>query len=130
VKSDVTQAAAKEILLEIDRIRAEPLKAEELSLATSYLEGVFPIRFETTAAIAAALAVLVIHGLPEDYYDRYRERVRAMTVEHILDAAKHYLKPEELQMIVVGDPASVRASLADMQFGPVSLYDVQGNATL
>jgi zinc protease len=130
VKSDVTHAAAKEILLEIDRIRAEQVKPEELSLATSYLEGVFPIRFETTAAIAAALAVLVIHGLPEDYYDRYRERVRAMTTEQILEAAKHYLKPEELQMIVVGDPASVRASLDEMQFGPIALYDVQGNPTL
>jgi zinc protease len=127
VKSDVTQAAAREILLEIHRIRVEHVKPEELSLATSYLEGVFPIRFETTAAIAAALAVLVIHGLPEDYYDRYRDRVRAMTVDHILEAAKHYLKPEELQMVVVGDPASVRAPLEEMQFGAVALYDVQGN---
>ena len=57
---------------------------DELSLATSYLDGVFPIRFETTAAIAAALSVLVVHGLPDDYYDRYRERVRAVTREQIL----------------------------------------------
>jgi zinc protease len=129
VKSDVTAAAAKEILSEIDHIRAEPVKAEELSLATSYLEGVFPIRFETTAAIAAALSVLVIHGLPEDYYDRYRERVRALTVEQILNAAQQYLKPEWLQMVVVGDPASVRSMLEEMQFGPMMLYDVQGNPT-
>src|SRR6185503_11550564 len=70
VKSDITDAAAKQVLIEIDRIRAEPVAADELSLATSYLDGVFPIRFETTAAIAAALSVLVIHRLPEDYYDR------------------------------------------------------------
>jgi zinc protease len=129
VKSDVTAAAAKEILSEINRIRAEPVKAEELSLATSYLEGVFPIRFETTAAIAAALSVLVIHGLPEDYYDRYRERVRGLTVDQLLDAAQHYLNPESLQMVVVGDPASVSTMLEELQFGPVKLYDVQGNPT-
>jgi zinc protease len=127
VKSDVTEAAAREILLEIDRIQAEPISAEELSLATSYLDGVFPIRFESTAAIAAALATLVIHGLPEDYYDRYRERVRAMTSEHILEAARHYLKPDALQMVVVGDPTSIRASLEAMQFGPLAVYDTQGN---
>src|SRR5205085_3217035 len=52
VKSDITDAAAKEILIEIDRVRAEAISPDELSLATSYLDGVFPIRFETTAAIA------------------------------------------------------------------------------
>ena len=76
VKSDITDAAAREVLCEIDRIRAEAIGPDELSLATSYLDGVFPIRFETTSAIAAALSVLVIHGLPDDYYDRYR-RTRA-----------------------------------------------------
>lgn len=129
VKSDVTEAAAREVLLEIDRIRAQAISADELSLATSYLDGVFPIRFESTGAIAAALSVLVIHRLPDDYYDRYRERVRAMTVEQILNAAKHYLKPEALQMIVVGDPSAVRGSLEAMQFGPLTVYDAQGNPT-
>lgn len=126
VRSDITHDAAREILREIDRIRAEPVTADELSLATSYLDGVFPIRFETTAAIAAALSVLVIHGLPNDYYDRYRERVRSMTTEQILQAAQRYLHPESLQMIVVGDPDSVRAPLNAMQFGPLTVYDSLG----
>lgn len=126
VKSDVTEAAAREILSEIDRIRAEPVSPDELSLATSYLDGVFPIRFESTASIAAALAVLVIHALPEDYYDRYRERVRAMTAEQMLQAAQQYLHPGELQMVVVGDPAVVRGPLEAMHFGPVMLYDAHG----
>ncbi len=128
VKSDITVAAATEVLVEIDRIRAEAVSPDELSLATSYLDGVFPIRFETTAAIANALAVLVIHGLPEDYYDRYRERVRALTTEQILAAAEHYLHPEALQMVVVGDPAAVREQLETMRFGPLTVYDAQGNA--
>lgn len=127
VKSDVTDAAAREILSEINRMRAEPIAPEELSLATSYLDGVFPIRFETTSAIAAALAVLVVHGLPADYYDRYREHVRAMTIEQILDAAKRHLHPDSLQMVVVGDPSVVRAPLEALGFGPVALYDTSGN---
>src|SRR4029079_13695600 len=111
VKSDITDAAAREILSEINRIRAEAVAPDELSLATSYLDGVFPIRFETTSAIAAALAVLVVHGLPDDYYDQYRGRVRSMTVERILEAAQRHLHPESLQMVVVGDPGVVREPL-------------------
>jgi zinc protease len=126
VKSDVTDAAAKEILLEINRMRTEAISSDELSLATSYLDGVFPIRFETTAAIAAALSVLVIHGLPEDYYDTYRDRVRAMTVEQILQAAQRYLHPESLQMIAVGDPGTIKSPLDALGFGPTTLYDTLG----
>lgn len=129
VKSDVTDAAAREILNEVDRIRAETISVDELSLATSYLEGVFPIRFETTSAIAAALSVLATHGLPDDYYDRYRDRVRAITREQILDAARRYLHPDMLQMVVVGDPSIVRAPLDSMRFGPVTLYDTLGQPT-
>jgi predicted Zn-dependent peptidase len=126
VKSDITDAAAREVLIEIDRVRAEAVSPDELSLATSYLDGVFPIRFETTSAIAAALSVLVLHGLPDDYYDRYRERVRAVTTEDVLSAAQRYLHPDELQMVVVGDPAIVRAKLEAMSFGATTLYDVLG----
>jgi zinc protease len=126
VKSDITDAAAREVLSEIDRIRAQAIAPEELSLATSYLDGVFPIRFETTAAIASALAVLVLYGLPEDYYDRYREHVRAMTTDQILSAAQKYLHPDALQMVVVGEPAAVREPLERMGFGPVVVYDSQG----
>jgi zinc protease len=127
VESDVTQPAALEIIKEIERIRAEPITAEELSLATSYLDGVFPIRYETTAAIASALASLVVYDLPDDWYDAYRERVRAVTREDVLTAAQKHLHPEQLQMAVVGNPASVRERMEQAAFGPVRMYDTAGH---
>lgn len=111
VKSDVTAAAAQEILNEIDRMRREEIAEDELTLATSYLDGVFPIRYETTSAIAAALANLVIHELPDDYYDRYRERVRAVTTQGVLRAAQAHLHPDRLRIVVVGDPAIIAEPL-------------------
>jgi zinc protease len=126
VKSDITDAAARETLHEVDRIRAEAVTPDELSLATSYLTGVFPIRFETTTAIAAALSVLTLHGLPENYYDRYRDNVASITSERVLAAAQRYLDPSAFQMVVVGDPNIVRGPLEAMQFGPILTYDVQG----
>jgi zinc protease len=111
VKSDVTGAAVTEILREIDRIRAAPISEDELTLATSYLDGVFPIRYETTAAIAMALANLIIHGLPEDYYDVYRSRVRQVTTAGVLRAAQMHLHRDQLRIVVVGDPAIVASQL-------------------
>ena len=114
VKSDVTGAAVQEILNEIDRIREAPISEDELTLATSYLDGVFPIRYETTAAIARALANLVIHDLPEDYYDVYRSNVRAVTTSGVLRAAQKHLQPDQLRVVVVGDPAVIAHPIAEV----------------
>jgi len=125
VASDVTAPALREIFLEIDRIREEEISAEELSLATDYLEGVFPIRYETTSAVATALASLVIHGLPRDYYDSYRRNIRDVTVGAVLEAARKHLHPGELQTVVVGDPALIRESLAELGAGVVHIHNGQ-----
>jgi zinc protease len=126
VRSDVTAAAAREVLAEIDRMRAEKVSAEELSLATSYLEGVFPIRYESTAAIARALTAMVVYGLPPDYFDTYRDRVRAITAPDVLRAAREFLHPEEMQLVAVGDPAVVREPLEALELGPLQSYDTEG----
>ncbi|HEU4642274.1 MAG TPA: pitrilysin family protein [Gemmatimonadaceae bacterium] len=126
VRSDVTADAAREVLMEIERMRADAISADELTLATSYLDGVFPIKYETTEAIARALAAMVVYELPDDYFDRYRERIRAVTTMDVLHAASRYLHPEIMQLVVVGDPAAVRAPLEALAVGPVHVYDADG----
>lgn len=123
VESEVTIPALKEINLEIDRIRSEKISAEELSLARDYLEGVFPIRYETTAAIAAALATLAIHNLPADYYDTYRTNIHNVSAEAILEAAVSHLHPPELQTVVVGDAKIIESALVEANFGDVLLHN-------
>jgi len=113
VKSEVTGEAVREILGEIERIRTTAIAEDELTLATSFLDGVFPIRYETTAAIASALANLVIHELPDRYYDEYRERVRAVTVADVLRAAQDHLHPDALRIVVVGDPGAIASPVGD-----------------
>lgn len=119
VASDVTAAAITETLAEIDRMRAEPVSDSELSLATSYLDGVFPIRYETTAATAGALATLVIYGLPDDWYDGYRSSIRAISSADVLSAAQRYIHPEALQIVIVGDSAAISDSVRALSFGQV-----------
>jgi len=131
VKSDVTSDAVREILGEIERMQREEIGEDELTLATSYLDGVFPIRYETTGAIAGALASLIIHGLPEDYYDRYRERVRGVTTSDVMRAAQEHLHPDRLRVVVVGDPVVVTVPLSDVMGMPadvIAAADVEAGA--
>jgi zinc protease len=123
VQSEVTAPALREIFHEIERIRTETISAEELSLARDYLDGVFPIRYETTAAIASALAAQAIYDLPSDYYDTYRQRIREVTAEAILDAANAHLHPNELQTVVVGDASVIRDSITELDIGDLQVHD-------
>jgi zinc protease len=126
VQSEVTAPAAREAISEIEHIRRERISEDELSLATSYLGGVFPIRYETTDAIAGALATLVRYGLPDDFYDTYREQVRAVSIDDVLRVARQHLDPAALQMLVVGDLDRVQGPLEALGFGTSTIYDTQG----
>jgi predicted Zn-dependent peptidase len=123
VQSEVTAPALREIFLEVERMRRDRISEDELSLARDYLDGVFPIRYETTAAIASALATLVIYSLPADYYDTYRKEVRSVSVEDVLESARAHLHPNELQTVVVGDAKVIRDAVATLEIGDVHVHE-------
>jgi zinc protease len=127
VKTEVTGPAIREILLEIDRMRQETVQPEELTLATDYLTGVFPIRYETTRAVAAAIATATVYGLGDDYYTVYRERVRAVTAADVQRAAQQHLHPESMLVVAVGDAPAIRESLAALDIGAIQVHS-EGDA--
>ncbi|HEY3287619.1 MAG TPA: pitrilysin family protein [Gemmatimonadaceae bacterium] len=121
VKTEVTDAAVREILLEIDRIREAPVSTDELDLATKYLAGVFPIRYETTGAVASALALSTVYGLPDDYFSTYRDRITAVTRDDVLRVARAHLHPESMQILAVGNADAITEPLAALHLGTPSV---------
>jgi zinc protease len=119
VRSDVTAAALTEILSEIDRICEADVSESELSLARDYLTGVFPIRFETTTAIASAIATQESFGLDPAYYDEYRDRIAAVSVGDVRRVAERILNPSRLQILAVGDPGMIRGPIEALELGEV-----------
>lgn len=119
VKSEVTGRAMEEILREIDGMRAAPPNQSEVELATEYLAGVFPIRYETTSAVAGALAAATLFALPEDWFSSYRARVRAITPAEVHAAAGMYLDPTRLLALAVGDASLIAEPLRSLGIGAV-----------
>ncbi len=123
VETAVTADALREIVKEFTRIREEPVSEAELSLAVSYLVGVFPIRFETTAEVAGGLANVEIFRLPSNYFDTYRERVQAVTTADVLRVARTHLDPSRLQVVVVGNAEAIREPVAALGLGSITVYE-------
>ena len=111
VNSEVTVPALTDLLAELSRIREEPVAADELAAARDYLVGVFPIRFETPAAVLGAVAGLAVHELADDELTHYRERIEAVTIEDVGRIARERIDLERLAIVIVGDADQLRADL-------------------
>jgi zinc protease len=124
VETDVTAPALTELLAQLDRVRAEDASEGELREVKDFLIGVFPLRFETTGGIAAAIEPLAVYGMPDDYWQTYRANLEAVTVAQVRAAAEEILLHDQLLSLVVGDASRVRGSLEATGIGPLQLVDV------
>ena len=104
VTTNVTGPAIKEIIGEIDRLRAEPPPAAELTGIQNYVAGTFVLRNSSRSGITNQLATLDLYGLSEDYLRTYVQRVYALTPADIQRLARTYIDPAKLAIVVVGDP--------------------------
>jgi zinc protease len=117
VKTDVTAPALSAFLSEIDGIRGKnPIKPEELNDAKDYLARGFPSEFETISQIAQRLETLVEYKLPDDYFNTMIPKISAVTADDVLAAAKKYIHPNNLTIIIVGDREKVEKGLQEGQF--------------
>jgi zinc protease len=125
VRNDVTGDSIKEFFYELERIRDEKVGDQELADAKSFLTGVFPIRAETQEGLTNLLVNQHIYGLSEDYLQTYRERVAAVTADDVLEAAKKYVRPDEMAIVVVGDAEAVLPQTRDFAES-VEIFDTEG----
>lgn len=125
VRNDVVAATLTEIFYEMDRMRALGVTPEELDSACYYLTGVFSLGVATQNGLLGQLSTVYLDELPEDYLETYRERIRALTADDAIGAARRHFDSANAQIVVVGDRAQIGDQAA--LFGPVSEYDSRGN---
>jgi zinc protease len=121
VNTEATIPALTEFLVELDRIRQDPVTDAELKAARDYLVGVFPLRFETAGPVAGSLAGLFVHGLPDDELDRYRGAIEAVTTADVLRVAQEHIHPEASAIVLVGDHDQFAAALDAEALGPIDV---------
>jgi zinc protease len=66
-----------------------------------------------------------LERLPENYLETYRERIRALTAEDVLTAARRHFDSANEQIVIVGDRDQIAEQAA--LFGDVETLDAQGN---
>jgi zinc protease len=107
VRTPVTGDSLKEFFYELNRIRNEPVSEKEIADAKSYLTGVFPLRLETQEGLVDQLVQIKMFDLAEDYLEFYRNRIQAVTIPQVQEAARKYVRSDEAAIVIVGDGAQI-----------------------
>jgi zinc protease len=121
VETAVTVPAVVQTMAVLRRMHEAEVEARELETVRDYLVGVFPLRFEASAQVAAALASLTIFELPDDELDHYRPAIAAVQAAEVLEVARRHIRPDEASIVIVGDAAQVEAPLREADLGPLTL---------
>jgi zinc protease len=93
---------------ELAKIRDAGVTEVELAEAKSYLIGSFPLRLETTGKLAKLLSAVGFHELGLAYFNDYPKYIEKVTQEDVLKAARTYLNPDQMSLVVVGNIAEAK----------------------
>jgi zinc protease len=126
VRNEVTRESISEMLSELRRIRSGDVDVRELEDTRSYLMGVFPATVQTASDVAGRLLDMELFGLPEDYFDRYRENIASVTRHDVERVANKYVDPDRVIIVVVGNAAQIREPLGSLGM-PIHELDIDGN---
>ncbi len=124
VRTEVTKEAVGGFMDHLDLSVKEQAGSEELSNAKRYLSDSFPLQVDTPGKLAELLVQLRTFGLPDDYWDTYRQSIRATGPAKALQGAKAVIHPEKALIVIVGQAADFAESL--QEYGRVTVVSPDG----
>jgi len=127
-RSEVTDSSLVEIMYELNRLRTEKVDEQELTSMKNFMTGGFARSLESPQTIARFAYNIARYNLPADYYQKYLQRLNAVSSQDIMNMAKKYLNPETMSIVVVGNKDDVADKLkAFDDDGEITFYDAFAN---
>lgn len=124
VRNEVTSESIKEFLNEMNRIRDELVPEDELEFNLNKVAGGFARSLESPQTIANFALNTARYNLSPDYYQTYLQRLRSITPEDIQASAQKYIRPENANIVIVGNGEEIAEGLD--QFGEIVNYSKEG----
>jgi len=127
VQTDRTREAIAELQKEYRDIAGQrPISAAELDTVIRSNTLSLPGRWEAARSVLDSIGEIVRFHLPDDYWDRYDDQLRALDLESVNAAAHRLVQPGQLVWVVVGDRAVIEPTLGDLGFSGIRQIDADG----
>jgi zinc protease len=102
VDVEVTADAVSEMISEMRRMTDELVRDDELRRAKDALILSLPRAFETPSGVAGRFVTVEAFGLGDDYWNRFADRIEAVTAADVLRISRACFDPERVVRVVVG----------------------------
>lgn len=123
-KSSSTVDATKAALAEIAGLTEKPVTEEELKRAKDDILNSFLFRYDTREKVLAESVRLEFYGYPADYLATYKAALEKVTLDDVNAAAKKYIHPDKLAVLVVGNGPEIKPPLEDLGMGAAHSIDI------
>jgi zinc protease len=107
----------------IKDMQTSPVTDEEITTAKNSLINSFVFRFEQKSQIIAQFMSLKLAGYADSYLETYIDSIRKVTKADIQDAARKYMDPAKMILVVVGDEKKFDKPLSSL--GKVKEIDIK-----
>jgi len=121
VRNEVTAAAVKEMLFELDRIKSDPIGEAELSMHRQYLSGNYLLSLENPLTTARRVQEIEVYGLKPNHFRDYVSKLVSIDQAAAQNIASKHIESDDLVIAVVGNAAQIAESLAEI--GPIVFYN-------
>ena len=108
----------------------QPLTEDELAQGKEGLIQSLPGRFSSVKAVATAISSIYTQDLPETYFQDYASKINAVTTSDLTRVAKQYIDVDHMNLVIVGDRASIEGPLKATGIAPIQVLDVEGRPVL
>jgi len=106
-RPDNLAPALRVVADELERLRADGVRADELERSIANVKGRIVLSLESTFARMTRLATAELHGMPLMSIDEVIERIEAVTREDLLGLVRELLAPERLSAAAIGGEEDV-----------------------
>ena len=134
VKNEVTDSAAVELLIELDKMRNKLVTNEELMSTKAKYTGNFVMSLENPATIAGFARNIITQDLPENYYNSFLENINNVTKQDVQNAAQKYFSPNKTRIFITGKGSEILEKIEGIEFNgkklKVRYFDQYGSEIL
>jgi zinc protease len=123
-RSGKTVEATQAALAEIAGLNTQPFTEDELQRAKNNILNSFLFRYDTPDKILAERERLEFYGYPADYLESYRTALEKVTLADVTAAAKKYIHPEKLAVLVVGNGPEIAPPIDALGLGKAQPIDI------
>lgn len=98
---EVTEACIKEIYLEMQLLRDEPVDDEELMMTRNYMIGSILGDLDGPFQVIGRWKNMILNGVDADYFSRGIQIIKTVSAEELQELANKYLQPDSFYELVV-----------------------------